>query len=127
MPQLHHRDPSIIGLLGASPHLYSRFSPITVENSHCSFEHVEGKITPTAVLKSEAFDDVETPPQTPAFLAARGKPIVENAPRELTLDIAAKPFVRPFYDMIVDGIHSHPNSVRVSDTYFRLDETLNSS
>ncbi|KDQ28215.1 carbohydrate esterase family 9 protein [Pleurotus ostreatus PC15] len=46
MPQLHHRDPSIIGLLGASPHLSS--SP------------------------------------------------------------------RPFYGLIVDGIHSHPNSVRLA-------------
>ncbi|KAJ3904953.1 hypothetical protein F5879DRAFT_800655 [Lentinula edodes] len=44
MPQLHHRDPSIIGLLGASPHLYSP----------------------------------------------------------------------PFYEMIVDGVHSHPNSVRLA-------------
>ncbi|KAF9807916.1 hypothetical protein IEO21_08011 [Rhodonia placenta] len=49
MPQLHHRDPSIIGLLGASPHL-----------------------------------------STP----------------------------RPFYELIVDGIHSHPNSVRLAYTAY---------
>ncbi|KIP08673.1 carbohydrate esterase family 9 protein [Phlebiopsis gigantea 11061_1 CR5-6] len=50
MPQLHHRDPSIIGMLGASPHLA----------------------------------------QLPT----------------------------PFYELIVDGIHSHPNSVRLAYTAY---------
>ncbi|KAI0036148.1 Metallo-dependent hydrolase [Vararia minispora EC-137] len=61
MPQLHHRDPSIIGLLGASPHLASAFHPIASS----------------------------------------------DAPHTIT-------FVRPFYELIVDGIHLHPNSVRLA-------------
>ncbi|KAJ7594920.1 hypothetical protein C8J56DRAFT_927969 [Mycena floridula] len=49
MPQLHHRDPSIIGLLGAMP---------------------------------------------------------------------SSPFVRPFYEIIVDGIHCHPNSIGLAYSAF---------
>jgi N-acetylglucosamine-6-phosphate deacetylase len=32
---------------------------------------------------------------------------------ELNKDLTTIPFDRPFYEIIVDGIHSHPNSVRV--------------
>ena len=59
---------------------------------------------------SEAFDDVQTPPQTPVL---RAQPDLEEL--HLTKGrVADLSFERPFYEMIVDGIHSHPNSVRVS-------------
>lgn len=56
---------------------------------------------------SEAFDELVTPPQTPVVRAV-------DADLELKKGaVSHMPFERPFYEMIVDGIHSHPNSVRV--------------
>jgi len=124
MPQLHHRDPSIIGLLGASPHINGPFSPIasfpTSPASPASPVSPTGSISSQVSLRmttkaqSEAFDDHPTPPQTPMLASTRG---VGKIPRlGLHLEkgqVADLEFERPFYGLIVDGIHSHPNSVRV--------------
>lgn len=119
MPQLHHRDPSIIGLLGASPHLSSPSSPPTSPTSP-TFSKVSSLHRVPSVVKraaiaagpqatSEAFDDVQTPPLTPVL---RAQPLDElHLTKGKVADLS---FERPFYEMIVDGIHSHPNSVRVS-------------
>lgn len=147
MPQLHHRDPSIIGLLGASPSLYSSFSPITASSPlRSSFAGVSGSrpasakstqppanianVTPAPV--SEAFDDIETPPQSPLFAAAAAawhgrslsgamSPLTLHSRKpsssNVHLDKVNRAFERPFYDMIVDGVHSHPNSVRVRSCF----------
>jgi N-acetylglucosamine-6-phosphate deacetylase len=61
-----------------------------------------------AKATSEAFDELVTPPMTPVL-----------APIDTDLglkkgEVTKMSFERPFYEMIVDGIHSHPNSVRVS-------------
>lgn len=137
MPQLHHRDPSIIGLISASPHLDPpTFTPITTNvASHAGLVSPTSTIptspirsgtgTPIVHAHSEAFDDGETPPQTPMLAAAKkeskipklGLPERKGSRSELHLDkgqVADMAFERPFYELIVDGIHSHPNSVRVS-------------
>lgn len=123
MPQLHHRDPSIIGLLGASPHLSS---PLSRNLPSYSRSAVSGAALNKAIStlkpvhmphKSEAFDDLETPPLTPSSANGGGSPPQAASRGELHLDkgqVADLSFERPFYEMIVDGIHSHPNSVRVS-------------
>lgn len=125
MPQLHHRDPSIIGLLGASPHIIlapsssvptsptsGTFHGAALSRATSSSSLARRLMTaqgeePKAV--SEAFDEIITPPQTPIF---------GPVDKELRLkkgEVAKMAFERPFYEMIVDGIHSHPNSVRVSN------------
>jgi hypothetical protein len=129
MPQLHHRDPSIIGLLGASPHLYSPFSPITAKALYSgSGGNVMSPLALTPVkpgtpgikspIGSEAFDEVETPPQSPMFKGSSGGGKGSTLKKTqsisgFSLD-STREFSRPFYELIVDGIHSHPNSVRVS-------------
>ena len=117
MPQLHHRDPSIIGLLGASPHLSSPSSPTSPTAPTFPLLHrVPSAVRRAAAAQegtqatSEAFDDVQTPPQTPVLAPS-------DAMADLGLTkgkVADLAFERPFYELIVDGIHSHPNSVRVS-------------
>ncbi|KAG6828255.1 hypothetical protein H0H92_008643 [Tricholoma furcatifolium] len=135
MPQLHHRDPSIIGLLGASPHLSSPLSPLPpVPPRRSPTGSPNGAPAPiyTDILhSSEAFDSTVTPPLSPFNYASPTSPTntvqslsgvitplnIKVARSELHLDkgrVADMAFVRPFYGLIVDGIHSHPNSVRLA-------------
>ncbi len=130
MPQLHHRDPSIIGLLGASPHLSSPQSPTSPVSA--TFPLSSGSLSraasSTSLAKralaahgegggkatSEAFDELITPPQTPVLAPIDADFHLKKG------QVAELAFERPFYGLIVDGIHSHPNSVRVSsfESYF---------
>ncbi|KAF8633257.1 hypothetical protein AX17_004433 [Amanita inopinata Kibby_2008] len=130
MPQLHHRDPSIIGLLGISPYLASPItlcSPSSAEpNNSIMVKVTEGE------SGSEMVDETGTPQSTPdttqrfpALAPAlsgvvtpmnlyynknndveRGTPNIQVS---CTLDLE-----RPYYDLIVDGIHCHPNSIRLA-------------
>ncbi|KAG5342620.1 hypothetical protein C0989_012125 [Termitomyces sp. Mn162] len=128
MPQLHHRDPSIIGLLGASPHLSSPLSPLPPIPPQKSPKGTPNAGSPsiyTDILhSSEAFDSTLTPPLSPFSLASPTSTTqslsgvitpLKVGRSELHLDkgqVADMAFVRPFYGLIVDGVHSHPNSVR---------------
>jgi N-acetylglucosamine-6-phosphate deacetylase len=114
MPQLHHRDPSIIGLLGASPYLATPFAPEQIVAPNAStvpptpaVEKSQPLLPADAESKSEAFDASQAGPRSP-----KRKQGSESA-ASMTPTTTKKQFDRPFYEIIVDGIHSHPNSVRV--------------
>ncbi|KAH9067634.1 Metallo-dependent hydrolase [Lactarius vividus] len=121
MPQLHHRDPSIIGLLGASPHINGPFSsiagtpPAPMSPASPTTPSSHGSPRDTTKAQSEAFDDHETPPQTPVSIATRTAGKVPRLGLHLDKgEVADLEFERPFYELIVDGIHSHPNSVKLA-------------
>jgi N-acetylglucosamine-6-phosphate deacetylase len=137
MPQLHHRDPSIIGLLGASPWLSSPFDlspavlPCTLDQLP-PFElpasmHDTGASTPTGHFSGspqaslEVLEESSTHTKRPEASLSRivspaNPPTRKQSRPSLHLDkgqIADMSFERPHYGLIVDGIHCHPNSVRV--------------
>ncbi|KZV66441.1 carbohydrate esterase family 9 protein [Peniophora sp. CONT] len=115
MPQLHHRDPSIIGLLGASPHLTSQFTPLGVTHSIAASR--TDSPAPSHAGIGEALVEHDTPPQSPMLAAQRRVEKVPQLPGgglQRRASEPSAPFVRPFYEMIVDGIHLHPNSVRLA-------------
>ncbi|KAG6920202.1 hypothetical protein DXG01_004971 [Tephrocybe rancida] len=132
MPQLHHRDPSIIGLLGASPHLSSPLSPLPPYPPRKSPTSTPNGSVPAAIYtdilhSSEAFDSTITPPLSPFNYASPTSTTrslssgvvtpLKMSRSELHLEkgqVTDMAFVRPFYGLIVDGIHSHPNSVRLA-------------
>jgi N-acetylglucosamine-6-phosphate deacetylase len=66
MPQLHHRNPSIIGLLGASPYLTTLFAPEQIVAPNAS------TVPPTpAVKKSQPLLPAEAESKSEAFDASQ--------------------------------------------------------
>ncbi|KAL9712036.1 N-acetyl-glucosamine-6-phosphate deacetylase [Leucoagaricus gongylophorus] len=112
MPQLHHRDPSIIGLLGASPHVSplpesGQVSPVT--NPTTGVTEEPSSITGTM---SHSWTSVTQSGTSSAASANSNK-----SRKSMHLDkgqIADMEFERPYFSIIVDGIHCHPNSVRLA-------------
>ncbi|KAL0072468.1 N-acetyl-glucosamine-6-phosphate deacetylase [Marasmius tenuissimus] len=89
MPQLHHRDPAIIGLLGASSKS-QRTPPIQ-------------KLVEATSDRAEALDSSVSPNPTPGVQGTTS-PVPQ--------------FKRPFYTIIADGVHLHPQSIKMAYSTF---------
>ena len=128
MPQLHHRDPSIIGLLGAfeSSPAYTTSATstqFTYPSKDAAARKAESGKDGSRSHVSEAFRETETPPQTPVLHPTRpGENHSETSPisraggksyGDAKQQERKRVFERPYYGIIVDGCHSHPHSVRV--------------
>ena len=134
MPQLHHRDPSIIGLLGASPHLYSPTAitthlPCNIQDPVSFLENSPPLVDGSQNSSPASLEAFSTIPSREGTLSSGAiTPLnVSNEKKSrpsLHLEkgqIADMGFERPYYGLIVDGIHCHPNAVRVciqSQLYF---------
>lgn len=137
MPQLHHRDPSIIGLLGSSKAgkgdligvpkpshaAYAPGKSPTESGSNLGGKSLLKQISVVNLSSAtkieprpdgaEALQELLTPPQTPLGRS----PMVAPSPSAVEgASYGVEPLERPFYGIIVDGIHSHPNSVKLAYT-----------
>lgn len=115
MPQMHHRDPSIIGLLGASVALAPDETPfVEGQGSINPCLSVVGTlprlVTPPASPHVEPVKDSVTSTEPP-IATANGERIIGS--REVATE-QKKTFIKPYYGIIVDGCHSHPHSVRLA-------------
>jgi len=130
MPQLHHRDPAIIGLLGSTGPSSKETSLYAggidgLTGSQADPLKLIGGCGITTPQASSLSDGLPTPPETPLHdvptldisnLQVKMKTSRNVRPLSIPVEPAHEntPYQRPFYGIIVDGIHSHPHSVRVS-------------
>ncbi|PPQ83195.1 hypothetical protein CVT25_004253 [Psilocybe cyanescens] len=132
MPPLHHRDPSIIGLLGASPYLSPPNPPTlqlteTLPTSELPGTRVvdspveQGEFPSQASPKSFQDSGIVSPERKNTVLNGVYLPFNHPTKKQSRYSlhhekgqIADMAFERPYYGLILDGIHCHPNAVRLA-------------
>jgi hypothetical protein len=93
-PRPSHRSRS------SSPMLRPSHLPLLSRNRSLYYQR-------TQRANRKAFDASQAGPQSPK------RKLGSESAASMTPTTTKKQFDRPFYEIIVDGIHSHPNSVRV--------------
>ncbi|KAI8078280.1 uncharacterized protein B0P05DRAFT_579519 [Gilbertella persicaria] len=114
--------PEIEGICDSIPELVSRGITVAMGHSACGIADAEKAVTKGASSITHLFNAMQAfhhrDPGLIGILGAADLPIPEKAKRHpepsSTSPDRSKPDPRPFYGLICDGVHVHPNSIRIA-------------
>ncbi|KAI9281783.1 hypothetical protein BC943DRAFT_344237 [Umbelopsis sp. AD052] len=114
--------PEIEGVIDVIPELAKRDICVSIGHSAATISEAETAVTKGATLITHLFNAMlpfhHRDPGMIGVLGAVDLPVPENPLRHPaasnTSPYRNKPDPRPFYGLIVDGVHVHPNSVRIA-------------
>ncbi|KAI9318226.1 hypothetical protein BX666DRAFT_2018883 [Dichotomocladium elegans] len=115
--------PELAGIKEAIPELRSRGITVALGHSACSIADAEQAVEKGATSITHLFNAMQTfhhrDPGLIGVLGAHDLPIPSSAQGHPapsnTSPCRTKPDPRPFYGLICDGVHVHPNSVRIAN------------
>ncbi|KAH8552530.1 hypothetical protein BGW37DRAFT_533876 [Umbelopsis sp. PMI_123] len=114
--------PEIEGVIDVIPELVKRDICVSIGHSAATISEAEAAVTKGATLITHLFNAMlpfhHRDPGMIGVLGAVDLPVPEDPLRHPSASNTSpyknKPDPRPFYGLIVDGVHVHPNSVRIA-------------
>jgi N-acetylglucosamine-6-phosphate deacetylase len=114
--------PEIEGVTEVIPELANRGICVSIGHSAATIDVAENAVAKGATLITHLFNAMlpfhHRDPGMIGVLGAVDLPVPENPARHPSASNTSpdrtKPDPRPFYGLIVDGVHVHPNSVRIA-------------
>ncbi|ORZ19882.1 hypothetical protein BCR42DRAFT_371721 [Absidia repens] len=114
--------PEIEGVTDAIPDLVARGITVAMGHTDCRIAEAELAVTKGATSITHLFNAMQAfhhrDPGLVGVLGAADLPLPETAQRHpepsSTSPCRHKPDPRPFYGIICDGVHVHPNSIRIA-------------
>ncbi|KAI8344942.1 hypothetical protein BD560DRAFT_411728 [Blakeslea trispora] len=114
--------PELEGVCDVIPDLVSRGITVSMGHSSCRIVEAEKAVTKGANSITHLFNAMpifhHRDPGLIGVLGASDLPIPESKSRHPEASLASpdclKPDPRPFYGLICDGVHVHPNSIRIA-------------